>query len=294
MTDAYLIDKNRARRSFERAAASYDQVAVLQRAVADRMAERLQFIKHQPSVILDAGCGTGYARPILQSQYVDARLISLDFALGMLHIARGVLPWWQKMLPAKANAATYICGDLEALPLQSGSVDLLWSSLALQWCNDLDATFTGLRRVLAPNGLLMFSTFGPDTLKELRQAFSQVDGYSHLSRFLDMHDIGDALMRAGFAEPVMDMEYFTLTYETPSSLMRDLKALGAHNATQGRRPGLAGKTAWKRMEAEYEKLRSDGKLPATYEVVYGHAWAPNQLPDGRQLVQMPSPRQRAR
>jgi malonyl-CoA O-methyltransferase len=294
VTDAFLIDKSRVRRSFERAAASYDQVAVLQRAVADRMAERLQYIKHQPASILDAGCGTGYARPLLQGHYADARLISLDLALGMLKIARGVRPWWQKMLPAKSAASSYVCGDLEALPLQSGSVDLLWSSLALQWCNDLDATFSGMRRVLAPNGLLMFSTFGPDTLRELRQAFSQIDGYSHVSRFQDMHDIGDALMRAGFAEPVMDMEYFTLTYDTASSLMRDLKALGAHNATRGRRQGLAGKNAWQRMEAEYEKLRQDGRLPATYEVIYGHAWAPNQLPDGRQLVQMPSPRQRGK
>lgn len=292
MTDAFLIDKSRVRRSFERAAKSYDQVAVLQRAVADRMAERLQFIRHQPSVILDAGCGTGYARPLLKGYYADARLISLDLALGMLHVARGARPWWQKLLPVQSAASEYICGDLEALPLQSGSVDMLWSSLALQWCNDLDATFSGMRRVLAPNGLLMFSTFGPDTLRELRQAFSQIDGYSHVSRFQDMHDIGDALMRAGFAEPVMDMEHFTLTYDSTSSLMRDLKALGAHNATHGRRQGLAGKTAWKRMEAEYEKLRRDGMLPATYEVIYGHAWAPNQLPDGRQLVQMPSPRRR--
>ncbi|MBZ0105766.1 MAG: malonyl-ACP O-methyltransferase BioC [Sulfuricella denitrificans] len=295
MTDAFLIDKQQVRRSFERAAKSYDQVAVLQRLVADRMAERLQFIKHRPSVILDAGCGTGYARPLLQGHYADARLISLDLALGMLHIARGERPsWWQKMLPAKSASSTYICGDLEALPLQSGSVDLLWSSLALQWCNDLDAAFSGMRRVLAPNGLLMFSTFGPDTLRELRQAFAKVDGYHHVSRFQDMHDIGDALMRAGFAEPVMDMEYFTLTYDSASGLMRDLKALGAHNATQGRRQGLAGKSAWKRMESEYEKLRQDGKLPATYEVIYGHAWAPNQLPDGRQVVQMPVPGQRGR
>ncbi|MFA7316957.1 MAG: methyltransferase domain-containing protein [Sulfuricella sp.] len=204
MTDAFLIDKSQVRRSFERAAASYDQAAVLQRAVADRMAERLQFIKHHPLAILDAGCGTGYARPLLQGHYADARLISLDLALGMLRVARGVRPWWQKMLPAK-SASTYICGDLEALPLQSGSVDMLWSSLALQWCNDLDAAFGGMRRVLAPNGLLMFSTFGPDTLGELRNAFSQADGYSHVSRFQDMHDIGDALMRAGFADPVMDM-----------------------------------------------------------------------------------------
>jgi len=284
--DALLIDKQRMRRSFERAAASYDQAAVLQRAVAERMAERLQFVKFTPVAMLDAGCGTGYARHLLQERYKGARLLELDIALSMLQVARGARSWWRKLLSGPASNVDFVCGDLECLPLQAGSVDLVWSNLALQWCNDLDATFSGVRRVLAPNGLFMFSTFGPDTLKELRQAFGQVDGYTHVSRFADMHDIGDALMRAGFAEPVMDMEYFTLTYDSASGLMCDLKALGAHNATQGRRQGLAGKTAWRRMEAEYEKLRRDGKLPATYEVVYGHAWAPAQLPDGRQIVNL--------
>lgn len=293
MTDASLIDKQRMRRSFERAAASYDAVAVLQRAVADRMAERLQFVTIEPKTVLDAGCGTGYAQHLLRRRYTSAQLVELDIALGMLQRARGERAWWRKLLP-RATPTGYLCADLEALPLRSGSVDMVWSNLALQWCNDLDATFAGVRRVLAPNGLFMFSTFGPDTLKELRQAFSQVDGYSHVSRFADMHDIGDALVRAGFATPVMDMEYFTLTYDSASGLMRDLKALGAHNATRGRRHGLAGKAAWRAMEAAYEPLRRDGKLPATYEVVYGHAWAPDRLPDadGRQEVRMPAPRRR--
>lgn len=292
MTDALLIDKKRMRRSFERAAASYDQVAVLQRAVADRMAERLQYVKFEPATVLDAGCGTGYAQHLLRGQYKGARLLALDIAHEMLRVARGVRPWWQKILPAGTWGAEYVCGDLESLPLKSGSVDLVWSNLALQWCNDLDGVFGGARRILAPNGLLMFSTFGPDTLKELRHSFDRGDGYTHVSRFADMHDIGDALVRAGFATPVMDMEHFTLTYDSVSGLMRDLKALGAHNATRGRRQGLAGKTAWRHMEAEYEKLRQEGKLPATYEVVYGHAWAPSQLPDGRQVVEMPLSRKR--
>lgn len=297
MSDALLaeqlqIDKRRMRRSFDRAAQTYDHVAVLQRTVAERMAERLQYVKCMPARMLDAGCGTGYGQQLLRERYKTAQLIELDIALGMLHVARGARPWWRKLLPA--GGASYVCGDLDALPLLSGSVDLVWSNLALQWCNDLDATFSGIRRVLAPDGLLMFSTFGPDTLKELRQAFGAVDGHTHVSRFQDMHDIGDALARAGFAEPVMDMEHFTLTYEDVAGLMRDLKALGAHNATRGRGHGLSGKTAWRAMEAGYEKLRRDGRLPATYEVVYGHAWAPRQLPDGRQVVRMPSPGQRGR
>ena len=290
--DQLRIDKQRMRRSFERAAATYDHVAVLQRTVAARMAERLQFVKFTPSLVLDAGCGTGYARKLLRDRYREARLIELDIALGMLRVARGARPWWRKLLPGDSAGVDYVCGDLDALPLPSACVDLVWSNLALQWCNDLDVTFAGVRRVLAPNGLFMFSTFGPDTLRELRQAFGAVDGYTHVSRFQDMHDIGDALARAGFAEPVMDMEHFTLTYDDVAGLMRDLKALGAHNATQGRRHGLAGKTAWRRMESAYEQLRRDGKLPATYEVVYGHAWAPASLPDGRQVVQMPLSRKR--
>jgi malonyl-CoA O-methyltransferase len=286
------IDKRRMRRSFDRAAQTYDHVAVLQRTVAERMAERLRYVKFTPALILDAGCGTGYGRQLMRAHYKPARLIELDISLGMLRMARGTRPWWRRLLPA--DGADYVCGDLEALPLQAGSINLAWSNLALQWCNDLDAAFAGVRRVLAPDGLFMFSTFGPDTLKELRQAFGRVDGHTHVSRFQDMHDIGDALARAGFAEPVMDMEHFTLTYEDVAGLMRDLKALGAHNATRGRAQGLSGKTAWREMEAGYEKLRRDGRLPATYEVVYGHAWAPNQLPDGRQVVRMPSPGQRGR
>lgn len=287
MSDAALVDKRSVRRSFERAAASYDHAAVLQRAVAGRMAERLADIKLLPARVLDAGCGTGYGRQLLQARYPAAELVCLDIAHAMLRVARGAQPWWRKILPTGGAMSAYVCGDLEALPLQAQSMNLIWSSLALQWCNDLDAAFAGARRVLAPNGLFMFSTFGLDTLRELRHAFGQADDYTHVSRFLDMHDIGDALLRAGFAEPVVDMEMFTLTYDDVSGLMRDLKALGAHNATRGRRHGLAGKTAWRRMEAEYEKLRRDGRLPASYEVVYGHAWAPEHRPDGRQVVRPP-------
>jgi malonyl-CoA O-methyltransferase len=155
---------------------------------------------------------------------------------------------------------------------------MVWSNLALQWVNDPPRTFAEMRRVLMPGGLLMFSTFGPDTLKELRQTFGTLDGHAHVNRFLDMHDIGDALMRAGFAAPVMDMEKVTLTYDDLAGLMRDLKALGAHNANQGRGRGLLGKSAWQRLQQQYEALRRDGKLPATYEVVYGHAWKGEKKP----------------
>jgi malonyl-CoA O-methyltransferase len=155
--------------------------------------------------------------------------------------------------------------------------------LAIQWCNDLDQAFRELHRVMRPEGLLMFSTFGPDTLKELRAATSADQNHTHVSRFMDMHDIGDALVRAGFAAPVMDVERITLTYDDVRDLMRDLKAVGANNATEGRRRGLEGKSFLQRLAQGYERFRRDGKLPATYEVVYGHAWKPQampQVPDG--------------
>ena len=154
------------------------------------------------------------------------------------------------------------------------SLEMVWSNLALQWCNDLPATLGDLHRVLKTDGLLMFSTFGPDTLKELRLAFDGVDRHNHLNRFADMHDIGDMLVQAGFADPVMDMEYLTLTYDDLHGVLQDLKAIGAQNATAGRGRGLMGKNSWAHLVENYERMRKDGKLPATYEVVYGHAWKP--------------------
>lgn len=289
MTDQFTLDKRRVRHSFDRAASTYDQVAVLQREICDRMAERLQYIKLEPQVILDAGSGTGYGSRLLRKRYAKARVIELDIAPAMLRASRQKQPGWKRLLPFMA-AEQQICGDIEALPLQAGSVGMIWSNLALQWCNDLDVTFAGMNRALESGGLLMFSTFGPDTLKELRQTFGTLDGLAHVNRFLDMHDIGDALMRSGFAAPVIDMETVTLTYNDLAGLMRDLKALGAHNANQGRGRGLLGKAAWQRLQQNYEVLRRDGKLPATYEVVYGHAWKgekkQSSLPGGAQVIDL--------
>jgi len=174
---------------------------------------------------------------------------------------------------------SYRCGDAEDLPLADNSVDLIFSSLTLQWCGELDRAFAEFKRVLKPEGLLMFSSFGPDTLKELRESWRLADMSTdernekmHVNDFIDMHDIGDALLRAGLSDPVMDVENFTLTYSDAYQLMRELKALGAHNVANARRHSLTGKTRLKNMVSEYENFRVDGLLPATYEVVYGHAW----------------------
>jgi malonyl-CoA O-methyltransferase len=285
-TEPHLIDKRATRTSFSRAASDYDRSAVLQREVGDRMAERLDYVRIEPSRLLDAGSGTGHGTLALAARYAKAQRIALDIAPAMLRTALAKEPGrWRSALGGRARTLP-VCGDLERLPLASGSIDMVWSNLALQWVNDLPAALGEFSRVTRPGGLVMFSTFGPDTLKELRMAFAQVDGYSHVSRFTDMHDIGDMLLAAGFVTPVVDMERITLTYPSLPELMRDLKAIGAHNATAGRRQGMMGRHAFDRVVAAYERFRSDGHLPATYEVVYGHAWRgePRRTPDGHSIV----------
>jgi malonyl-CoA O-methyltransferase len=170
----------------------------------------------------------------------------------------------------------FINAEAEKLPLANNSVEMVYSNLTVQWVNDLDLALREFNRVLKPGGMLLFSTFGPDTLKELRDSWRAIDQYSHVNQFIDMHDIGDAMMRARLAEPVMDVENFTLTYNDVMTLMRDLKAIGAHNVTSARAKGLMGKTHFKQFQQRYEKYRQDGVLPTTYEVVYGHAWKAQQ------------------
>jgi malonyl-CoA O-methyltransferase len=272
VTDAYHIDKARVRASFDRAANTYDAAAVLQKMVREEMLSRLDLVKIKPEAILDAGCGTGHGSFALQKRFSSAQVISLDIAPGMLQQTKLQRPLLQKML----HQQHLLCADIESLPLANNSVGMIWSNLALQWCNDLDAAFGELARVLQPEGLVMFSTFGPDTLKELRAASK--NGHTHVSRFIDMHDIGDALIRAGFRTPVLDVERYTLTYDDVKAVMTDLKSIGAHNATEGRARGLQGKGFLQNLVQNYEQFRTEGKLPATFEVVYGHAWKAEAKP----------------
>jgi len=190
------------------------------------------------------------------------------------------------MLPARSDAPSFVCGDAEKLPLRGAGVDLVWSNLALQWLNDPRPALAEFHRVLRIGGLASFTTFGPDTLRELRAAFAEVDRRTHVSRFLDMHDIGDVLVQCGFADPVMDMETITVTYADATVLMRDLKAIGATNATAGRPRGLMGRAHLRRLTAAFERMRSNGRLPATFEVIYGHAWKPEPkfTDDGRAII----------
>ncbi len=287
MSDEQLIDKRQVQRSFERAAATYDSAAVLQNEICQRMLGRLDYIKCRPATLLDAGSGTGNALAGLTQRYPQARIVALDIAPAMLLRVRSRVPWWKNLLTRRPQPAV-VCADIERLPVANAAVGMVWSNLALQWVNDTQLAFAEMRRVLAPGGLLMFSTFGPDTLKELRIAYQGTDRHTHVNRFIDMHDIGDMLVHSGFADPVMDMETITLTYSDVRELMRDLKAIGAHNVTRGRPAALTGRARLEAMARNYETFRREGRLPATFEVVYGHAWKPQPRlsPTGRPVIEI--------
>lgn len=265
-TAPFDLDRDEVRRAFERAAAQYDVFAALQREVGERLLARLDLVRLAPGRIVDLGAGTGYCARKLEQRYRDAAILLLDLAPAMLREARKRRRWRSRQ--------HYLCMDAAQLALPGAAVDLVFSNLTLQWCPDLPAVFAECRRVLRPTGLLMFSTLGPDTLRELRAAWAEVDQQPRVNAFLDMHDVGDALIEAGFSSPVLDREHLTLTYDDAFKLMRELKGIGAHNSHLDRRRGMLGRTQLKRMLEAYERFRSAGKLPATYEVVYGHAWAP--------------------
>ncbi len=262
------FDQQRVRRAFDRAADSYQQYAVLQHEVCSRLLEKLEVVNVSPQMILDAGTGTGGAIPALFARYKKAQLVTLDLSEKMLQKANqqgGLL-----------RSPQAVCGDIEQLPFADDSFDLVFSSLSMQWCNDLNAALLEAKRVLKPGGLYIFTTFGPDTLKELRHSWGNPDTDNHVNQFIDMHDIGDALLRDGFLQPVMEAEILTLTYDSVDGLMHDLKAIGANvtaNISQdGRVKGLGGKSVLQSVRQSYEQYRQDDLLPATYEVIYGHAW----------------------
>lgn len=294
MSHSAHFNRQHLKQHFSHAAPSYDEAAILQKTVAQRMDERLELTTIEAQKIADIGAGTGLLTIHLMQRYPQAQLFAVDLSEQMLQQARSrlikpksnslkaissILPQnstFQSLLTT--HGAQLINADAFALPFADKSLDMITSNLMLQWCDDLDAVFAEFRRVLRPEGLLMFTTFGPDTLKELRQAWQMADEtYEHVNFFIDMHDIGDALIRAGFGQPVMDVEHFTLTYEKPMGVLKDLKAIGATNASEGRQSGLTGKQKFSAMLNAYETLRRDGKIPATYEVVHGHAWAAQEV-----------------
>ena len=266
------LDRRTIRRHFSQAAQQYDQHAGLQREVCQRLVERLDGLRFEPTQVLDLGCGTGFGQHLLGQRFPAARLLGVDLALPMLERARARAGWWQRLRGQRPRLA---CGDAYALPVASGSTDLVFSSLMLQWCDEPERVLTELRRVLKPGGLLLLSTFGLDTLKELRQAWGQVDGHDHVSRFTEVQALGSAITRSGFMEPVLDTDWLTTHYDKPLELLQELKGIGASNASQQRNPALTAPRRLKAMLSHYEAFRlPDGRYPATWEVLYASAWAP--------------------
>ena len=278
------------RLGFERAASTFDNANFLQKEIADRLLSRMDYVKLKPSLITDLGCRTGYASNQLAARYKSASVIAVDIAHAMVLKARGEKAWWKRHLPILDNHPIKpVCGDLEQLPFVDNCIDLVWSNLALHWY-DLNKSFASIHRILKTEGLFTFTTLGPDSLSELRQVFND-DRYAHVNQFVDMHDIGDALVHAGFADPVMDMEMLTITFDSFVAMLADLRALGARNRLKGRSEGLLSPRKWAIIERRYEALRKSGKLPVTIEVIYGHAWKPKpkKLHDGRQVIEFRQP-----
>ena len=273
------IDQSRVRALF----AEPQRVAAadfLRREIAGRMHERLSLVKIVPQRVLDAGCGTGPDLATLQKTYPAAQILGMDASNAMLNEAKAPAPAMRslnqmlsRLMPARAGV-DLLCGDFGTLPFGPNSLDLVWSNLALHWHPQPDRVFAEWRRVLRVDGLLMFSNFGPDTFKELRAAFAELDESPHTLPFVDMHDFGDQLVEAGFSTPVMDAERITVTSGTVEALLADVRAIGG-NPLATRRRGLIGRAAWQRMVDALEAQRgADGKIGLSFEVIYGHAFRP--------------------
>jgi malonyl-CoA O-methyltransferase len=297
-------DSRRLRKIFDRRAASFNDVAFLPREIAQRMRERLDYIKVNPAQVLDAGCGAGDDLHALRERFPEAPVFGTDLSRAML--ARAVQhdatdTSWRRFLPASLGKALgsrgprFAQADFSALPFASGAFEFIWSNLALHWHSRPDLVFPEWQRVLKVNGLLMFSTLGPDTLKELRGAYAEIEAahgvntHKHVIDFVDMHDLGDMLVESGFEIPVMDQETLTITYKSPESLLADVRRWGAYPFRREASPGGASRRMQKALLAALEaRRRADGTIPLTFEVIYGHAWkaVPRMTPEGHGIVRI--------
>lgn len=260
----YLLDPINVRRVFDKASRTFDGASAVHTEIRQRLIERLDVMRIEPACVLDLGAGTGQSTRELKRRYRSARVLAADLSPGMLKIATGRAGFLQRF--------ARIAADAQRLPLRDGSIDLVFSNLMLQWLAQPDAAIAEVRRVLKPQGLFTFTTLGPDSLRELRSAWGTADNGQHVHAFFDMHDIGDALMRAGFMQPVMDTERLTVTYRDWPALRHELQKSGSTNIGQGRRRGLTSRAAQVRALQALFEMRRDELIPITLEVVYGHAW----------------------
>lgn len=274
MNNSTKISKVDIACAFNKAAKSYDQAAVVQKEIAARLDERLTPMRIEPKIILDVGAGTGILSQLVANRYPSAQLFSLDISDEVVRFAK------QKLTSSQYH---FLCADAESLPFKKHSVDLIVSNLVLHWCHDLSKVFQEIQRILKPDGLVLFSTLGNNTLKELRESWSAADSYVHVHEFVQMKEIGDTMLGLQFVGPVIETETITMQYKEPIRLLKDLKQIGAHNIAQGRTRGLTGKKVYQHFLNAYENYRSEnGKYPATYEVIYGHAWGSDTTSQAKQ------------
>lgn len=270
------IHKSEIARAFGIASHTYDKHAFVQQEIGSRLLERLSLIKNTPHTIVDIGAGTGFLTEQIQKKYPKSKIIGIDLAPQMIEFAKQKQSW-----QFFKNKPHYLCADAENLPFASASVDLIFSNFTFQWCDNLEHVFAECKRVLKPNGMLFFSTLGPQTLFELRESFARVDHYTHVNSFIDMHDIGDLLLNTRLSDPVVDMEMVTVTYTQVKALLKDLKATGAHHIrhcdTHQRPQGCTPTNSLFKMFKAYETFKqADNLYPATFEIIYGHAVKPAQ------------------
>lgn len=259
MTNTIEISK-----AFDRVAKQYEKVAIIQQEIGQRLFERLDYLKITPNRVLDLGCGVGQFSQALKKRYPKAQIVGVDLSLQMLSMSKSKQRWRSKW--------ALVGGDIAELPFANESFDLVFSNQAIHWVDKTDKLFSELHRIMAVNGCLMFSTLGPDTFKELAAAFKTIDDYAHVNAFQDMHDIGDCLLREHFIDPVMDMEFLTVLYDSVPVLLQSLKNQGVRNINPKRKQGLSGRHLLEKISHVYQKSEQNGKVPLTYEVVYGHAW----------------------
>lgn len=256
-------------KAFNQHAAEYEFAAKVQQEIGLRLLERLHYLKRPPERILDLGCGSGFFSRELIRLYPKAQIIGVDLAEQMLAQAQRKHSWRRKW--------PLVAADMHHLPFATGIFDLIFANQVIHWGNSLAQVFREINRVMKVNGCFMFTTLGPDTFKELKNAWSVVNEYAHVNEFPDMHDVGDCLMAEHFLEPVMDMELLAVHYQTLPSLLNSLKAQGVKNINRARSQGLTGKKSWNQFEQNYSKMQTNtGKYPLTYEVVYGQAWKGEQ------------------
>ena len=281
----FALDRALLRRRFARAAGTCGEASILAAEVARRMDERLDYIRIEPRRIVDLGCGTGADLDLLGKRYPQALRIGLDWALPMLDRVRTESGLLSRLFGRGPRHPLLACADAGALPLAGATTSMVWSNLMLNWLTDPFPTISEMHRVLEVGGMIMFSTLGPDTLKELREVLPDSRG-DRVHRFVDMHDLGDALVQAGFSDPVMDMEVVTMTYADIDDLLRDLRLSGTNNASTMRPRGLSGKNEWRTARQQLETTRVNGRIPITFEIVQGHAWKapPKTIADGRAVI----------